>query len=69
LCQKFGKNFEKMKDTKVLKKLLGFLEKRKFNKKKNTENKGTLNNLAKGIFATFSRKAQTLNEDEMYSCI
>lgn len=63
LCQKFGKTTMKFRDTKLLSKLLAFIEKRKSIKKKtNNDTKGTFN-LAKGFLAAFTRKNPTLNED------
>ena len=60
LCIKYSKTVQKFRDPKFLNKLLLYLEKRKTIKKKSSE-KGALN-IAKGLFAAFSRgKGTTLN--------
>lgn len=71
LCQKYGKNSMRFRDQKLFPKLLAYIEKRKSNKKKNTsENKGTLNNFAKGILAALTyKKSQILTDDELYNCL
>lgn len=63
LCQKYGKNVPKFKDPKLLVRVLGYIEKRKSQKKKiNSEAKGALN-IAKGFLAAFGRgKMPALNE-------
>lgn len=64
MCQKYGRNTLRFRDSKLLSKLLAYIEKRKATKKRSQpEGKGTLNNIAKGFFAAFSRKNPSLNED------
>ena len=70
LCHRFGKHVARFKEPALLKRLLTYLEKRKFNKKKSSPEKNTLNSLAKGFLAIFStRKNPTLSDEEIFSCI
>lgn len=60
LSAKFGKATYKFRDAKLLAKVLAYIEKRKAVKKKSS-NEGKGFNLAKGLFAAFTRKNPILS--------